>query len=279
MGKKKKKKLQGSEGFHTYYSEQFGERWIPLQEALAATGQYKELRYGDREPYYLNMASYLVVQGLNIKPDDTVLDLCAAPGGKSLSAAMIMLGSNKAPEEITGSITSNDISNTRRGRLNKTIQASLPLEFTSHIQVTGHDGSRWGLYEQEVYDKIILDAPCSSEGHYIQQPKLQESWSLSRIKRIAITQYALLSAAFTAIKQGGTILYSTCALLPQENDEVVAKLIKRHGAFLEIIPPPETIIKTAAGEVELTQYGFHYLPDRVEGYGPLYGAYIRKKSN
>ncbi len=277
MGKKKKK-LQGAEGFLSYYKEQFGERWASLEEALSESGEYKELRYENLEPYYLNMASYLVIEGLNIKPDDTVLDLCAAPGGKSLSAAMIMLSAVKTPEEITGSITSNDLSNARRGRLKKTMQASLPLEFAERIQVTGHDGSRWGLYEQEVYDKIILDAPCSSEGHYIQQPKLQESWSLSRIKRIAITQYALLSAAFTAIKQGGTILYSTCALLPQENDDIVAKLIKRHGEFLEIIPPPEKIIKRASGEAELTQYGFHYLPDKMEGYGPLYGAYIRKRS-
>ncbi len=277
MGKKKKK-LQGAEGFLSYYKEQFGERWASLEEALSESGEYKELRYENLEPYYLNMASYLVIEGLNIKPDDTVLDLCAAPGGKSLSAAMIMLSAVKTPEEITGSITSNDLSNARRGRLKKTMQASLPLEFAERIQVTGHDGSRWGLYEQEVYDKIILDAPCSSEGHYIQQPKLQESWSLSRIKRIAITQYALLSAAFTAIKQGGTILYSTCALLPQENDDIVAKLIKRHGEFLEIIPPPENIIKRASGEAELTQYGFHYLPDKMEGYGPLYGAYIRKRS-
>ncbi len=277
MGKKKKK-LQGAEGFLSYYKEQFGERWASLEEALSESGEYKELRYENLEPYYLNMASYLVIEGLNIKPDDTVLDLCAAPGGKSLSAAMIMLSAVKTPEEITGSITSNDLSNARRGRLKKTMQASLPLEFAERIQVTGHDGSRWGLYEQEVYDKIILDAPCSSEGHYIQQPKLQESWSLSRIKRIAITQYALLSAAFTAIKQGGTILYSTCALLPQENDDIVAKLIKRHGEFLEIIPPPEKIIKRASGEAELTQYGFHYLPDKMEGYGPLYSAYIRKRS-
>ncbi len=277
MGKKKKK-LQGAEGFLSYYKEQFGERWASLEKALSESGEYKELRYENFDPYYLNMASYLVIEGLNIKPDDTVLDLCAAPGGKSLSAAMIMLSAVKTPEEITGSITSNDLSNARRGRLKKTMQASLPLEFAERIQVTGHDGSRWGLYEQEVYDKIILDAPCSSEGHYIQQPKLQESWSLSRIKRIAITQYALLSAAFTAIKQGGTILYSTCALLPQENDDIVAKLIKRHGEFLEIIPPPEKIIKRASGEAELTQYGFHYLPDKMEGYGPLYGAYIRKRS-
>ncbi len=265
--------LKGAQGFAAYYATTFGKRWPILQAALSEPGLYTKIAEPRCTPYYLNRASYRVIQGLAIEPGDQILDLCAAPGGKSLCAALLM--------GADGSLTANDISASRRRRLQNTLRSSLPPELFDQVRITGHDGTRWGLYEQNVYDKIILDAPCSSEGHYIQQPKLQDQWSLGRIKRIAITQYALLAAAFAAVKPGGTILYSTCALLPQENDMVVAKLIKRQGDSVEVLPVPAVLMdESAQAELknpELTEYGVHYLPDTVPGHGPLYACYIRKR--
>lgn len=259
---------RGAQGFQQYYADFFGERWPTLARALAEKGVYAEVCAPGRTPYYLNRASALIIEGLGIQPGNAILDLCAAPGGKSLVAALQM-GSE-------GTLNSNDISQSRRRRLQKTLGDSLSPELFERVTISGHDGSRWGLYEQDRYDRIILDAPCSSEGHYIQQPKLQEQWSLGRIKRIAITQYALLAAAFTALKPGGIMVYSTCALLPQENDMVIAKLIKRHKDSVEILPPPAVVCNPEGYTPELTEYGLHYLPDQVLGYGPLYAGYIRK---
>ena len=137
------------------------------------------------------------------------------------------------------------------------------------VQVTAPDATRWSLYEQNVYDRVLLDAPCSSERHVLHDPKALAMWSPSRPKRLAITQFAMLAAALEAVKVGGYILYSTCSINPMENERVVEKLFeKRVGRF--------TIMDSAQAGSEEKDYGSIILPDQGEGRGPLYFCLIRR---
>ena len=94
---------------------------------------------------------------------DRVLDMCAAPGGKSLLLAEAM--------GDAGRLVANELSPTRRAKLKTILEDCLPGEQRKHIQVTGHDATRWGLHEPDHYDRVLLDAPCSSERHVLGKEK------------------------------------------------------------------------------------------------------------
>ena len=95
-------------------------------------------------------------------------------------------------------------------------------------------------------------------------------WSPSRPKRLAIEQYALLASAFMALKEGGHLLYSTCSINPGEDEEVVAKLFKRHPGAVEEV-------KTCLPMAEPKTHGALILPDNAGGLGPMYFCLLRKK--
>ena len=190
------------------------------------------------------------------------LDMCAAPGGKTLSIALRLKGS--------GELIANDRSPDRRSRLKTVIEECLEEKYRKNIKVTGYDASSWCLYEREAYDAVLLDAPCSSERHVFLDPKHLSIWSPSRPKRLAKEQYALLSSAFITLKKGGYLLYSTCSINPCENQDVISRLFDRHSDEVEEI---ETEIHAA----EHMQHGLMIMPDRTDGLGPMYACLLRKK--
>lgn len=250
--------------FETYYSHLFAERWNVLKEALleSETAHF-ELKEGLRKSYFLDPASVIAAKALNVKPGENVLDLCAAPGGKSLVLASALKGE--------GSLISNDLSSARRGRLNKVIAEHLPENWAEIVSVYGHDASRWGLYQKNQHDAILADVPCSSERHVIQSPKHLEQWSESRIKGLVVRQFAILASAFDSLKPRGRLVYSTCAINSKENDGVIDKLFKkRKGLFkIESFDHPFEL-------GEKTKYGILILPDVCNGLGPIFYSIIRK---
>ncbi len=249
--------------FHQWYLEHYQSRWEFLYTALLQPPKMYEFSEGLKRPYYLDEASLEAARALEVQPGDAVLDACAAPGGKTLVLALQLGG--------TGLLIANDRSSSRRARLHRVLQDHLEDQERSVIRVTGHDASRWGLYEQNRYDRILLDAPCSSERHVLQEPRELNRWGAGRTKRLALQQFAMVAAALEAVKPGGRIVYSTCALSPLENDGVMAKLLKkRPGASL--LSKPEGI---PWGEP--TEHGWIILPDRAEGRGPMYIAVITKR--
>ena len=271
-----KKNRRGETVFERAYHERFGARWTELREALVGPPGYVALEGGLRKPYYLDRASALSVSVLTVQPGDRVLDLCAAPGGKSLALlsrhlkAMQALG-EPLPARPGIELIANERSRTRRARLQRTLREHLPSGWSESVQVTGHDARRWGLHEQDAYDHVIADVPCSAERHMLASPAELERWSPARPKRLSIDSYAILSAAIAAARPGGTVLYLTCALLSEENDEVVAKAVKRHGKRIAIEVPALELGVT-------TEFGRHVLPDRDGGHGPLYIAKLVKQS-
>lgn len=286
--KNKSQKLSGSDGFYSFYSEIFGERWESLKASLTPDNVHAEISFKDCESYFLDPASVVSALCLPVKNAEKVLDMCAAPGGKTL-----VLAGNLAEDAL---MFSNERSPQRKSRLAKVVQDSLPVEISGRIKISCSDASTWCRREVENYDAILLDAPCSSERHVLNDPKYLNEWSPSRIKSIAMEQWALLSCAFRLAKKGGFILYSTCALCPQENDEIIRKLKKKfenlHLASKDEMKAVfEQNLKSYKGELkapenfdfaelfekaESTEFGLHILPDSSKGAGPLYFCLIKK---
>ncbi len=261
MGKKNKISFEG------FYSEIYGERWKSLKEGLFYETEAFCLDSGLLKPYFLDKASAAAAEALDVQPGDDVLDMCAAPGGKTLKIALALQGS--------GRLKSNDRSSDRRRRLKDVIETHLPPELRSNISITGFDAAKWGLFEQNVYDKILLDAPCSSEEHVLKSPAHLNQWSPARTKQLALQAHAMLAAAVTAVKPGGAILYSTCALSPLENDGVIEKLLKKRSIVrIDKIETGQGVLKTLLAEN--TGYGLHILPDSNGGYGPIFMARLIK---
>lgn len=250
--------------FFDYFEQVYAERWPALLEALKGEGRAVELRFdGAAEPYYLDEASVFAAKTLSVEPGMAVLDMCAAPGGKSLILASMLKGE--------GSLQCNDRSPDRRIRLSHVLENSLPPEWRTNITVTGYDGVKFGLHKKESYDRILLDAPCSSDRHVLASPTHLAEWSSKRVKRLSVEQGSLLASACDALKPGGELVYGTCALAPLENDAVVAKILKKRPA-MEIVQVEE--LPEGADRTEL---GVHVLPDRTHGCGPIYCAKLRKR--
>lgn len=262
MGKRQKE-LEGEKLFELHYQDIYDERWPMLR--LALLEERKPIAFCENleATYYLDEASIVAARLLGVQKGDHVLDMCAAPGGKSLVLASSLQGSGK--------LVANDRSATRRGRLKIVLKNHLKEAWQESIQVTGHDASKWGLYEQGLYDRVLLDAPCSSERHVLNDGKALKMWRPSRPKALAIQQFAMLAAALEAVKIGGFILYSTCSIEPSENEGVIEKLFaRRAGRFaLEDI---------SGFDAEQRSYGSIILPDKANGRGPLYFCLIRKVS-
>jgi len=236
--------------------------------------------------YMLDGASPLPALALAPKPGERVLDLCAAPGGKSLVLAGQLFANGSAPPATGSLLVSNDRSRPRRARLRRVLSDYLGSTLTAEdgaVRVTGFDAtyariptSTWPDY----FDKILVDAPCSSERH-VMHGSAGATWSASRLKRDAKQQQQILRAAVRRLNpDGGVLVYSTCSIAPVENDGVISKLLTHasHGAGLECSDPlgalGEESLKLLLAGVEQTPLGAIVLPDS-SGFGPLYWSVLR----
>lgn len=168
--------------------------------------------------YIQNAASWLPVLALQPQPGETILDVCAAPGGKTSHIAQ--LAGN------TAFITANDNS---RPRLHK-LQNNLQRLGVENVTFTLHDASRLTRnLDIESFDKILLDAPCSGEGMMtLDNKKDFESWSVAHIKRLQQLQKKIIVQAWRLLKPGGRLVYSTCTMAPEENEAVVDYLLRHN---------------------------------------------------
>ena len=250
--------------FEEYYQKLWGSRWMGLRESLlvpAASIPYEE---GLAKPYMMDRASILAAASLRLPDTGTILDACAAPGGKSLVLAAHM------PETVK--LLANDISGERRRRLSNVLDEHLDGEKRNRVTVSGFDAGKLGGKKGEWnrFDAILLDAPCSSERHVIQNAKALAEWKPARPRSLSQRQWALLSAAFLLLKPGGSLVYATCALTPEENDGPVSRLFEKYAGNIEADEPDFE-------EGEKTTYGRLILPDTSGGIGPMYVARFRKK--
>ena len=284
--KDRARKLTGEQGFDQYYSDLFGERWPPLKAALL--GKDSPLAYdaGGKDRYFLDSASVRAAASLPLSGAKSILDMCAAPGGKTVVIASCM--------DKDAKLLSNERSNDRKNRLVNTVKNCLPPQISERVTVIGKDGATLCLAPSNRFDRILLDAPCSSERHVLQDPNYLKDWSPSRIRTLAAAQWALLSSAWRMLNDGGCMVYSTCALNPDENDNVIQKLLKKFDD-VEVLtceagdggyaPGKEPALSDVSAFCdarlpagEQTRFGRHVLPDTSDGAGPLYYCVLSKKN-
>jgi NOL1/NOP2/sun family putative RNA methylase len=157
---------------------------------------------------------------LNPQPEERVLDLCAAPGGKATYLAQLM--------QNRGVVVANDF---RRSRL-RILRSHIDRLGTTSILITCYQGQQFP--KRILFDKILLDPPCSAEGTYrsgLQRP-LSENPNV--VKRLSQLQQHLLLRALDLLQKNGTLVYSTCTYAPEENEAVIDEVLRNGQA--EILP-------------------------------------------
>ncbi len=264
----KKNNLKGAEGFNNYYCSIYGLRWDIIIESFSKKPNYFEISKGLLTPYYIDKASLFPVKAMDILPGQNILDMCAAPGGKTL---LITLLNGEA-----GTVTANDRSANRRMRLISVLDASLPSDLRKTVKITGHDAALWGVYEKDVYDRILLDAPCSSERHVYLSDLHLKLWSPARIKQLTSRQFAMAAAALDAVKPGGKIVYSTCSISNEENDGIIEKLFRKRKGIFEIENADG--IFNSETEFEKSEFGYYIMPDKNKAARPIFFSVIDKRS-
>lgn len=250
--------------FDIYYRALYGGRWDGLKAALLEPAERQPYTPGAGRPYLMDYASVLAARSLRLPPEGILLDACAAPGGKTL-----VLLSESAPAV---KILANEPSAARRRRLVNVLNEHLDAETRGRAAVSGFDAAALAAKKAEHgrFDGILLDAPCSSERHVLSNKKYLAKWTVARPRFLAKRQWALLSAAFLLLKDGGCLVYSTCALSVDENDGVASRLAAKYGGRVSLDRPDFS-------EGENTGYGRIILPDAGGGAGPMYVARFHKR--
>lgn len=254
-------RLGGAEAFEARYAGIFGARWSAIARALAGPGRARPfVTAPGAEAYFLDEASIAVASMLPLGTGE-ILDACAAPGGKTLVLA------SRMPADAR--LLANELSSDRRRRLSDVLDRHLPPELRARVTISGGDAAAMCRRNEERFSAILLDAPCSSERHVLADAAALAAWTAARPASLARRQWALLSAAFIMLKVGGALVYSTCALSPEENEGIVARLAAKAGARARFESP-------SGSTWEPRHFGAMMLPDASGGAGPMYAAIVRK---
>lgn len=180
-----------------------GERW-----AL-------KLPYHAGFTYPQDPSSMFAVELLDPQPGETVIDLTAAPGGKTTHIAQRM--------QNQGVLVANDMDKKRIRALHSNLER-LGIWNTLVMRAAPYKISQW---HPETFDRVLLDPSCSGEGLLVTYDGKPEHWSSKSLKRYGSEQFGLLCSAFQMLKPGGRLVYSTCTLNAEEDDEVVNRLLKK----------------------------------------------------
>ena len=175
--------------------------------------------------YYIQEASAMApAQAAEIQPGDKVLDLCAAPGGKSSQAAAALMG--------TGLLVSNEIVASRA----KILSGNMERMGVKNAIVLNHSPRDLEKHFPYFFDKIIVDAPCSGEGMFRKEAAVADEWSPQQVLVCANRQSHILESAAKMLAPGGKIIYSTCTFSPEENEMMVADFLSTHPDFTTVRP-------------------------------------------
>ncbi len=240
------------EGYYYRASEQPG-RYI-LHEAGA---------------YYIQEPSAMaVVEILDPKPGERILDLCAAPGGKSTQIAGRMLGE--------GLLISNEIIPGRAKILSQNIERM----GVRNCVVSSETPQRMAEFFPIFFDRIIVDAPCSGEGMFRKDETAVAEWSKEHVMMCADRQYGILSEAAKMLRPGGVLVYSTCTFAPEENEGVISRFLKEHEEFaVEEIPHDAAFVQGrpewTAEPADGISHTMRLMPHKLKGEGH-YIARLRK---
>lgn len=194
---------------------------------------YPEWARPGRHPYHAAGLYYIqepsamaAAQALGPQPGERVLDLCAAPGGKSTHLAGLM--GNE------GLLIANEI-HPKRARI---LVENLERMAATCAVATCERPDRLAARLPGFFDRILVDAPCSGEGMFRKLPEACQEWSPGSPAACALVQKEILSDAVAMLRPGGRLLYSTCTFAPEENEQVLLHLLTRHPEMELVDLPP-----------------------------------------
>lgn len=212
--------------------------------------------------YYIQEASAMApVFLLDPGPDERILDLAAAPGGKTTQIAARLTDG--------GFVLANDIDPGRASAIIENVdRLGLP-----NVLVTVLNPRKLAEMLPGFFDRVLVDAPCSSEGLFRKKPEAISHWSEAAVDRAARLQAELLDLAVELVKPGGTIVYSTCTWNRLENEETVERFLSRHPD-IALHPPTEDEAARLVG-ADFTPFGVRLLPHRARGEGHFIARFRR----
>ncbi len=220
--------------------------YYDTQEQPSKHPYYYAGLYYIQEPSAMTPASLLPVE-----KGDRVLDICAAPGGKSTE-----LGARLGGE---GLLVSNDISNSRAKALLKNIE----LLGIRNALVVSEAPNKLSEYFPEYFDKILIDAPCSGEGMFRKSPAIMKNWEQYGVGYYNKLQKEIILFAAKMLKPGGYMLYSTCTFSPEENEGTIAYLLEEYPEFEVVNAIPDEAVQKELG---ISYEGFDFgKPEWVGG--------------
>lgn len=250
-GRKARDLPEGTEGFLT--------RLMPVP--WAENGYYYEAGqqpgkhpYHEAGLYYIQEPSAMApAELLGVIPGDRVLDLCAAPGGKSTQLAAKLQGK--------GFLLSNEIHPARAKILSENVERM----GIRNACVTNETPERLSVLFLGFFDKILVDAPCSGEGMFRKNEAACEEWSPENVTLCAARQDGILDCAAKMLRPGGRLVYSTCTFSAEENEGSVERFLSRHPDFKPVpLETENTGLQGCAGELTGT---VRLMPHKVRGEG------------
>ena len=228
--------------------------------------------YHEAGVYYIQEASAMApAVFLEAQPGERILDLCAAPGGKSTQIAAAMKGK--------GILVCNEIHPGRAGILSENIERM----GVRNAIVVSHSPDELLARFPEYFDRVLVDAPCSGEGMFRKNEEARTQWSPENVEMCAARQDEILDCAAGMLKEGGRLVYSTCTFAPEEDEGSVCRFRGRHPEFELAEPlrfsgmrrgnPLWCGQEDANGEIERT---VRLWPHRLRGEGH-FAAVLRKE--
>lgn len=176
--------------------------------------------YHDAGLYYIQEPSAMaVVELMNPQPGEKILDLAAAPGGKTTQIAAKM--------ENKGFLVTNEIHHKRAQILSRNVERM----GIKNAVVTNESPERLAQVFPEYFDRILVDAPCSGEGMFRKNPDARNEWSVGHVLSSMKRQLSILEEANKMLKEGGQLVYSTCTFSPEENEQVINQWVKENPHY------------------------------------------------
>jgi 16S rRNA C967 or C1407 C5-methylase (RsmB/RsmF family)/NOL1/NOP2/fmu family ribosome biogenesis protein len=250
---------------------------LPIREAVpwSSFGYYLERRPSFTfDPlfhagvYYVQEASSMFLeqalkQTCDLSKSTRILDLCAAPGGKST-----LIQSLISEDSL---LISNELIKSRVGILKE----NLIKWGGANVILSNNDPRDLGRLEN-YFDIIVVDAPCSGSGLFRREPGTIEEWSEANVHLCSLRQQRILADVWPSLKKNGILIYSTCSYSMDENEDIMNWMVKEFAADSLPLSVADSsgIVETVTGEKET--YGYRFYPDKVQGEG-FFISCIRKR--
>ncbi|KAM4655063.1 5-cytosine rRNA methyltransferase NSUN4 [Amazona ochrocephala] len=225
--------------------------------------------------YLMDAASLLPVLALNVQRGDLVLDLCAAPGGKTL--ALLQTG-------LCGHLAANDISISRTKRLYSILNSYIPKDIRETVSVTSYDGRDWEQLEGDTFHKVLVDVPCTTDRHSVMEEE-NNIFHKRRTKErqmLPMLQLQLLMAGILATKPGGEVVYSTCSLSSLQNECVIERAVDiaetqfNISVHVEDLSHFRMLFQDTFSFFTDCRLGELVLPHLTANFGPMYFCKLRR---